>query len=327
MNDPKVTVVILNWNGWHDTIECLESLYQITYPNYNVVVADNLSEDNSIEKITEYCEGRIIISSELVKYSSANKPIKTLINQREETPKSEEIVEIENIPSNRKLIIIKNEKNYGFSEGNNIAIRYALKNLNQEYILLLNNDTVVEKDFLKELVKVAESDERIGIVGPKIYYYDYDREKDIIWFAGGKINWRRELVYSHIGQRQKDVGQFDSVKQVDWISGASLMVKTPVIKKSSLLNSKYFFGNEDVELCIKTRKKHYSAIYVPTSKVWHKVSVSRSKMEKQTMNFGDYFYFIKQNFSFLVYAYHIIEFVLVWIPKLIVIHLIKHINR
>ncbi|WP_370520470.1 glycosyltransferase family 2 protein [Thermococcus sp. LS2] len=73
---PRVSIIILNWNGWRDTIECLESLYRITYLNYDVIVIDNGSRDNSIQKIREYCEGKIKVNSEFFKYSPYNKPIR-----------------------------------------------------------------------------------------------------------------------------------------------------------------------------------------------------------------------------------------------------------
>ncbi|GAG66010.1 unnamed protein product, partial [marine sediment metagenome] len=115
----KVSIIILNWNGWEDTIECLESLYQITYPNYNVIVVDNSSEDDSIERIKEYREGRIKVESTFFNYDPSNKPIKIIEYTREETEtdggKEREILDL---PSNRKMILIKNDKNYGFAEGN-----------------------------------------------------------------------------------------------------------------------------------------------------------------------------------------------------------------
>ena len=78
--------------------------------------------------------------------------------------------------SSRRLILIKNDENAGFAEGNNIGIRYALNYLNSDYILLLNNDTVVDKEFLVEMLKVSESDDKIGIAGPKIYYLRFTKK-------------------------------------------------------------------------------------------------------------------------------------------------------
>ena len=116
--NPKVSIIILNWNGWEDTIECLESLYQIIYPNYDAIVVDNGSEDDSIKKIKEYCEGKIKVKSKFFEYSSENKPIKIIEYTREEAEAGEgKEEELENVPSNRKIVLIRNDKNYGFAGG------------------------------------------------------------------------------------------------------------------------------------------------------------------------------------------------------------------
>ncbi len=286
---------------------------------------DNGSKDESIEKIKEYCKGKIEVNSKFFKYSDKNKPIEIIEYDREETKDS--LIkerEVSHFASNRRLLLIKNEKNYGFAEGNNIGMRYALRNLNPKYVLLLNNDTVVDPEFLTELVKVGESDEKVGIVGPKIYYYDYNRRDDIIWCAGGKIYWWRELVYSHIGQNKQDTEQYNSPKEVNWISGAVLMTTSINLENLSLFNSKYFFGNEDVEFCIKTHRKGLGIIYTPTSKVWHKVGISRAETGIKTRNFGDYFSFLRQYFSLSIYIYHIILFITIILPKCALSYIIKY---
>jgi GT2 family glycosyltransferase len=120
---PRVSIIILNWNGWRDTIECLESLYRIDYPNYDVIVVDNSSTDDSIEKIKEYCEGKIAVDSKFFKYDPRNKPIEVVECGKDEKP---------DIPKAQRdrLFLIKNDKNYGFAKGNNIGIQYALKAFN-----------------------------------------------------------------------------------------------------------------------------------------------------------------------------------------------------
>ena len=209
--NPKVSIIILNWNGWKDTIECLESLYQITYPNYDVIVVDNGSKDSSVKKIKEYCHGQTKVQSKFFIYNPNNKPIKIIeyTGEEVEAGKGKER-KLENAPSNKKLTIIKNEKNYGFAEGNNIGIRYALgKGI--DYVLLLNNDTVVDQNFLTELVRVAESEEYSGIIGPKLYFY---KNKNRIYSVGGRINfWTSEI--SHIGYNEVDPGHYTQPIDVD----------------------------------------------------------------------------------------------------------------
>ena len=87
MDYPRVSIIILNWNGWKDTIECLESIYQITYQNYDVIVVDNGSKDDSVQKIKEYCEGKIKVESKFFEYDPSNKPIYVLEYTREQAEK------------------------------------------------------------------------------------------------------------------------------------------------------------------------------------------------------------------------------------------------
>jgi GT2 family glycosyltransferase len=255
--NPKVSIIILNWNGWEDTIECLESLYQITYPNYDVIVVDNGSEDESIEKIKEYAEGKGKVESKFFEYNPENKPIKVVEYTREEAEagggKEDEIA---SSPPNRKLIFIKNEKNYGFAEGNNIAMRYALKALNPDYILLLNNDTVVDKEFLTELVKVAESDERIGIAGPKIYFYDEPRR---LWATGDQKS---------IGKI--DNSQYNDIKEVKRVLGCAFFVRVRVLEKVGLLDPDFFLYGEEDDYCMRVKTAGYKLYFSPSSLIWHK---------------------------------------------------------
>ena len=300
---PRVSIIILNWNGWRDTIECLESLYRITYPNYDIIVVDNGSRDDSVRRIKEYCEGKIKVNSKFFKYDPSNKPIKIFEISEDEARRGRFNRPLyEKFDPDRRLILIRNKDNYGFAGGNNVGIKFALSVLNPKYILLLNNDTVVDKKFLDELVKVAESDEKIGIVGPKIYYYDYYGRNDIIWFGGGRVHPWWGWVYSHYNAGIQDSLQENDPQDVEWITGAALMMKTSYFK---MLNSNYFFGHEDVEIGIKARAKGLRVVYVPTAKIWHKIGISRKKTKVHIKTLEDYFDFVRNNFSPFIYLYQI----------------------
>lgn len=284
-----VSIIILNWNGWQDTIECIESLNQINYPYYNVIILDNNSKDNSIKKIKEYCRGKLQIKSKFFKYNPKNKPIKILEYYENELLTLNEITEkFQYLPPNRKLILIKNDKNYGFAEGNNIGIRFALKVLNTDYILLLNNDTVVDKNFLNELVKNAEIDFKIGLLGPKIYYYDFNGKNDVINFAGGNLNlWKGTS--KHIGKDEFDHNQYDQIKFIDFVDGSCFLVKKRLLEKIGFLNPNYFTYWEENDLCMRGFRAGYSCLYVPNSRIWHKISKSTKKID------GFYEYFMIRN--------------------------------
>lgn len=172
---------------------------------------------------------------------------------------------------NFEITVIDNDKeNQGFAKGMNVGIRKALKK-KTDYMLLLNNDTVIEPNFLKELVRVGESDQDIGILGPVIYEYPSTGSGQAkIHFAGGKINW----LYTrgiHI-QATRDLRQ--ETRNVDYITGACLLIKREVIEKIGLMDEDYFLYFEDVDWCLKARRAGYKCVLVPKSKIWHKPSSS-----------------------------------------------------
>ena len=217
---PRVSIIILNWNGLKDTQECLESLERINYLNYEVIVVDNASTGDDVK----------------------------VLRQR----------------FGEYIHIIENDRNYGFAEGNNIGIRHALKSC-AGHILLLNNDTIVAPEFVSELVNAAESDRKIGLAGPKIYFYD---EPNRIWFAGGKISLFSTS--SNRGRGLVDKGQFDKVDYVDFVSGSCMLIKMSVIESAGLLDPVYFFGIEDVDMSLRATQAGFRNVFVPTSKIWHK---------------------------------------------------------
>jgi len=255
----KVTIIILNWNGKKDTIECVESVRNLSYPNYEILIVDNGSTDGSQEAFRQ-------------KYPD--------------------------------ITLIENPKNLGFAEGNNIGMRYALKS-GSDYILLLNNDTTVDQIFLDELIKWAEMDEKVGILGPKIYFY---HEPKRIWFLGANINlWTGRI--SYIGRNQIDRGQFEDIKEVDYVAGCAILVKREVIEKIGLLDKRYFFYYEDTDWCARAKKAGYSVIFVPEAKIWHKIGASSGKIEGFSLYYSmrNRFLFMKKHsteiqfLSFLIY--------------------------
>ncbi|MDP3057772.1 MAG: glycosyltransferase family 2 protein [bacterium] len=230
MSTPKVSIIILNWNGWQDTLECFDSLAKIIYPNYEVIVIDNNSTNESVEKIKNWISDK-----------------KTAVNY--------------------KLLI--NSHNAGFAGGNNPGIEYAVKN-KSDYVLLLNNDTIVGPGFLEKLVKVGESDRNFGIIGPKIYY---ETDKNRIWFGGGYFSWLgggRHMEFDKIDDKPLD----ETIKEVDFMTGCSLLIKREVIEKIGPMNEDFFLYYEDTEWCLRARKNGYKIIYAPSSHIWHKVSRS-----------------------------------------------------
>ena len=267
MDHPRVSIVIINWNGWEDTIECLESLFRLKYSNFDVILVDNASEDDSLEKISAYCSGNLPLKSNFFKYNPNNKPI--TVHKYKETFDKDKMHPIHN-SNNKHITIIENHENIGFSGGNNVGIKFALEFFDPDYILLLNNDTVVDENFLGELIKNGDSLDDVGILGPKIYVYD---EPQTIWSAGCKISWKLSRGIQ-IGTNEVDKGQYNEIKEVEYVSGSAFLIKSEVIKKIGLMDEKYFLYFEESDWTLRANQEGFKSLYVPKSHIWHKVSRS-----------------------------------------------------
>jgi len=163
--------------------------------------------------------------------------------------------------------LIQTNENLGFAEGNNVGIRYALGN-GADYTVILNNDTTVDKGFVTELVNVAESDKSIGIVSSKIYFYD---KPDIIWYAGAVLDLKTGKS-KHIGYNKKDAGQYDTMRETDRACGCSMMISRRACETVGLMDPAYFCYGEEADWSLRVREAGYKVVFVPDSRVWHKIS-------------------------------------------------------
>jgi GT2 family glycosyltransferase len=168
-----------------------------------------------------------------------------------------------------RIVIIENASNLGFAGGNNVAIRHALAG-GADFVLLLNNDTLVAPDFIDELLKPMRGAPDIGITAPKIYYAE---PRNQIWFAGGEISlWRGTA--RHIGIRESDRGQYDRERDIDYATGCAMLVRREVVEKIGELDPAYLAYFEDADFCMRAREAGYRIRYVPGAKVWHRISAS-----------------------------------------------------
>jgi len=266
---PKVAIIVLNWNGWRDTIECLESLQRLTYPNYQIIVVDNGSTDDSVEKIKAWARGDIPVISKFFDYDSSIKPVQWIeydrtIAERGGTP--EEEVRIKQYPSNRRIILIKTGENSGYAGGNNVGINYALKT-GSRYIFLLNNDTVVHPQVLDSTIEILENNNHIGAISPKILWHN---DPTRIWYAGAKFKlWRGDI--QHIGMLQPDGPKFSGVQTTEHVTGCALIARRELFEEVGLLNEDYFLIHEDCDWSLQVKKRTSFVLAVNLdARIWHK---------------------------------------------------------
>jgi GT2 family glycosyltransferase len=224
-NDPKIGIVILNYNNQSDTMDCLSSLFEVDYSNFLVIVVDN---------------------------GSTSSPL-PLIKQ--------------NFPA---VLTIQNEENFGFAGGSNIGIQEALKK-RCDYILLLNNDTKVDKKMLNAFIKAANEKPLGGIFGGKILRFS---EPDIIDHFGGFWD-KSKGDFSSIGAGSPlSSNQYNNMSKVDYVCGCLMLIKKEVIEKIGLLEPDFFLLWEESDFCFRAKKAGYEIWTVPEALIWHKVSAS-----------------------------------------------------
>lgn len=231
---PYVFIILINYNNEKLTKECLNSLKEITYQRYEIIVVDNSSNEHSINYLAEAAPDAIILESKI---------------------------------------------NLGFTGGNNLGIKAAYDR-GADYVVLLNNDTTVEPDFLEPLLKSFD-DEKVGISTGLIMYED---DKTKVWYGGGKINLMRGsgIMYG----RGKEISSVDLTgRSIKFASGCLLCISRVIIDEVGMLNEDFFAYQEDTDYCLRVVQSGYKIIFEPNSKIYHTVNAT-----VKNINFPDLYY-------------------------------------
>jgi GT2 family glycosyltransferase len=220
--------------------------------------------------------------------------------------------------------IIANGRNLGFAAGCNIGIRQGLAE-GADYVLLVNNDTIVDSSLLRELVAEAERNRQAGIVSPKIYYFE---PNDAIWWVGGTYS-RWTGLPLHIDLKKKDTGKHDSPRNLDWATGCVMLLRSEALRAAGLFDEPIFAYSEDVDLSLRMRKAGYTVRYAPAAKAWH---WHREGIE-YNKNVGEHVrsFMVMRNLLWLMHkhakTYHWITFVPVfagyYLPKMMLLSALR----
>ncbi len=281
MPDPKlvveksVAVVIVNWNGWSQCIECLDSLLAQDYSNFHVFVVDNDSQDQSIEHIASWCDEpkadpgwrRHPGVSRITDQSNVGRVKHRVIEHADDWPRA---------AATTQLTLVRSGSNLGFAAGCNIGINTAGLG-NFDYFWFLNADAVVDQRALKELVGRAERQTDIGMVGSTVRYYD---TPDVVQAMGGASLNQSNGDSRHIGEgaRLSEVPTDGaSVEhEMAYIMGASMLVSQRYIVEIGLMEEDYFLYFEDADWAMRGRGK-FSLGFAPRSHIFHKWGANSHK--------------------------------------------------
>lgn len=226
----EVAVILVNWNSFEYTHQCIQSLKKCNQEIFDIIVVDNGSQDESKQMLAE---------------------------------------------THPEIILLSSKSNLGFAGGNNLGINYAL-NQSYHYLMLLNNDTFVEADFLDVLLKYMEENLDVGVIQPKIYC---NHNRSLLW-NGGSYFFKLICKPYTKGYFKKDNSENNYIKKVDWVTGCAFLTRTSIIKEVGLLEEKFFIYYEDVDLSFRVKSKGYQLIYHPQSKIYHIAGMAHKSKKK-----------------------------------------------
>lgn len=282
-NVPRVYIVLLNWNGWGDTIECLESLFRLRYPDYRVVVCDNGSEDGSIDRIRDWADGRldVWVPPRLEARSLSTPPVEKPIPYFEYGPAAAEAGGRSGVDA--PLVLIRTGGNLGFAGGTNVGLRYGLAKGDLEYAWILNNDTVSRSDALGHLVRRMELDTGVGFCGSTILSYTAPATVQAL---GGAAYNKWVGSNRHLGlflNYPLVVDETEIEKRMRYVIGASMLVSRRLLEDVGLMCEDYFLYFEELDWATRAKGK-FSLAYASKSVVYHKeggtIGTKSDPMEK-----------------------------------------------
>jgi GT2 family glycosyltransferase len=263
---PRVHVLLVNYNGWRDTLECLESIFRLDYPDVRVIVCDNGSSDGSIERIQAWAKGTEaatlgrVAAPHTVHDTSVRKPIHCVLGDRAQA----EGGTLRDVDA--QLVLVRLGENLGFTGGNNVGLRYvqAGNEAGGGLVWILNNDTVVESSALREMVVRLTEDSALGAIGATVFWYD--RPDSVQVAGGGRLS--RWSGFTKVARVQS--GARSESMRFDFISGACMLIRLDVLRQVGLLDERYFMYSEEVDWCLRMRQVGMELGYAPQARVWHK---------------------------------------------------------
>jgi hypothetical protein len=312
-----VDIVIVNWNGWRDTLECLESIFRLNYPLFRVIVCDNGSDDASVERIVAWASGEVRApesSPSLAHLSTppVTKPIACRAVPEDQLDNSQDV----------RLLVVSIGSNQGFAAACNVGMRHALVRPECKYVWLLNNDTVVEPEALTALVVRMASTAEAGMCGSLLLEYGNPEKVQ----ACGGAYYCPWIGLPWLLGRFRHRGFLPDPRKVEqrlsYISGASMLVSRSFIEEVGPLCEEYFLYFEEVDWAIRSGNR-YRLKYAPASVVYHKggASIGTSSDPRKKSVLCDYYSSRNRLFFTRKYYPHAVPFIYLFLTGALVTRL------
>jgi GT2 family glycosyltransferase len=267
-SEEVIPVVILNWNGEDDTIECLKSIRRSAPAGFVPVLVDNGSNPESVERLKSECG---LIFSRILFLTESE------LSAFGDTPRAE----FSEYPSEELLVFIENRENKGFAGGSNVGIRFA-ELIGAGWVMLLNNDTVVSPEAFQELRKFLRNYPSFTAITPQIRYYSPNTR---IQNCGGDLTYfgSRKYKFENMDASVLPESEFSVIT---FVTGCALLFN---YKVTGALTEDFFFGEEDYEFSLRMRKRGLGMACVHGAVVYHKLGASIARSSKPLGNILVYY--------------------------------------
>lgn len=259
-----VFVIVVNYNGWPDTLECMESVLRSDYLELRVVVCDNASTDESVQRIRAWASGSL---------AAARGPgeLSTLSSKLLEKPVRVQEVHASEIteggpPMSAPIALVHCGANLGFAGANNVGLRLAQAN-GAGYALLFNNDAVMAPGAIGAMVEAAAGLPRCGAMGATILRYD--RPDRVETLGGARVGQATGLV-QRVEEDLLRTAARPATVALDYVTGCCMLVPLNAVRRVGLMAEHYFLYGEDTDWCLRMRHAGYGMAYAPNAEVWHK---------------------------------------------------------
>jgi GT2 family glycosyltransferase len=265
---PHVSVIVLNYRNVSDTLECLSSLLNLTGYTPRIVVCDNASNNGSVEEITRW--GRRALRRLNEQRAALHLPSYRFHRAH-----------VDHLPSatnDAEIVLIETGGNLGYGGGNNVGIRYALRDDRCTHVWILNNDTIVDPASLSQLIARMEEDPKVGLCGATLCYADAPDTVQMYGGAGFRPLSGRAIHLGSRSNRHLPVDQHRIERQLRYVSGASVLASRQFLEQVGLMEEKYFLYFEELEWAKRARGR-FKLAWAPRAIVFHKVGASIGSRE------------------------------------------------
>ncbi|MFZ9888375.1 MAG: glycosyltransferase family 2 protein [Myxococcota bacterium] len=302
----RVCVVVVNWNGWRDTVECLESLLALRAVDVEVVVVDNGSTDDSIARLQAWASGEEPFSPNHedrpppILCAPREKPIRLHVATEDDAARQP--CSGRTTTGGQGVVLLPLRQNGGFAAGVNAGLRYALSDGSFTHVWVLNNDVVVEPDALAALLHRMKQVPSAGMCGSTVCFYD---EPGRVHAFGGARYFSSLGLVMHIGRflgKRRHIAPDDIEGKMAYVFGASMLVSRQMLEQVGLMEAGYFLYFEELDWALRARD-HFSLAYAPQSIVYHKAGATAGSSRRITARSARSEYFLVRNRLWLTKRY------------------------